>query len=138
MHKCINCGRTYSEQDESILKGCKCGSNLFIIQKSEQEQKESIIKEIDRFLNSLKRKKHIEAKIHFDLENIKVIKEGIYELNIRKLFEKSPIVVEIKDGAYHVHLPSAFEKGKYEGFVLREIEKEFLDEEKKLKKEIEE
>lgn len=134
MHKCMKCGKIYGDDATNLLKGCECGSNLFVFERSTKEKKDIVIKEIDRFLNSLKRKSRIRTKVHFDLENIKIIKEGIYELNIRKFFEKTPIVVEIRDGSYHIHLPSAFERGKYESFEIEEAEKELVDTPKKLKK----
>ena len=46
---------------------------------------------------------------------ITITDEGVYELDVEKLMEHSPIIVQ-KDGSYMVHLPSVF-KGKKKGSV---------------------
>ena len=42
-------------------------------------------------------------------EVIKVLEPGVYEINIEKLLEDSPIIIN-KDGSYMVYLPSIFKK----------------------------
>ena len=42
---------------------------------------------------------------------ISIDEEGVYDIDVEKLLEKSPIIVQ-KDGSYVVHLPSVFKKGK--------------------------
>jgi predicted nucleic acid-binding Zn-ribbon protein len=42
------------------------------------------------------------------------ISDGIYEIDVEKLLENSPIIVS-KDGSYMVHLPSVFKKGRKKG-----------------------
>jgi predicted nucleic acid-binding Zn-ribbon protein len=47
---------------------------------------------------------------------ITITDEGVYELDVEKLMEHSPIIVQ-KDGSYMVHLPSVF-KGKDKGSAI--------------------
>ncbi|UCG68435.1 MAG: hypothetical protein JSV09_11550 [Thermoplasmata archaeon] len=49
-------------------------------------------------------------------ENVAVItiSDGIYEIDVEKLMENSPIIVS-KDGSYMVHLPSVFKKARKKG-----------------------
>jgi len=42
-------------------------------------------------------------------EVINVVEPGVYEINIDKLMEDSPIIIS-KDGSYMVYLPSIFKK----------------------------
>jgi predicted nucleic acid-binding Zn-ribbon protein len=47
-------------------------------------------------------------------DNVAVIsidEEGVYDIDVEKLLEKSPIIVQ-KDGSYVVHLPSVFKRRK--------------------------
>jgi predicted nucleic acid-binding Zn-ribbon protein len=42
---------------------------------------------------------------------IKISEDGVYDIDIEKLLEDSPIIVQ-KDGSYMVHLPSVFKKAR--------------------------
>jgi predicted nucleic acid-binding Zn-ribbon protein len=42
---------------------------------------------------------------------ISIDEEGVYDIDVEKLLEKSPIIVQ-KDGSYVVHLPSVFKRKK--------------------------
>jgi predicted nucleic acid-binding Zn-ribbon protein len=42
---------------------------------------------------------------------ISIDEEGVYDIDVEKLLEKSPIIVQ-KDGSYVVHLPSVFKRRK--------------------------
>jgi predicted nucleic acid-binding Zn-ribbon protein len=45
---------------------------------------------------------------------ISIDEEGVYDIDVEKLLEKSPIIVQ-KDGSYVVHLPSVFKRRKKKG-----------------------
>jgi len=45
---------------------------------------------------------------------ITIDEEGVYDIDVEKLLENSPIVVK-KDGSYMVHLPSVFKKVRKKG-----------------------
>jgi predicted nucleic acid-binding Zn-ribbon protein len=61
------------------------------------------------------RKKTTKKEKKDNVAVITITDEGIYELDVEKLMEHSPIIVQ-KDGSYMVHLPSVF-KGKKKGSV---------------------
>ena len=149
-HICMNCGKKYEDDSEELLKGCSCGSTLFLFEKDIEDQtedesedileenskeakkskkssnkkqhKDTIVEEIDSFLKNLKAKFKKKTEIKFDLESIKVIKEGVYEINIGRLLEKMPLIIEIKEGSYNIHLPSAFKPEGFETFDIKELE----------------
>ncbi len=148
-HICMNCGKRYEDDSEELLKGCECGSTLFLFEKetegveedepketkgknsketkkskkaSNKKYRDSLVEEIDSFLKNLKDKFKKKSEIKFDLESIKVIKEGVYEINIGRLLEKMPLIIEIKEGSYNIHLPSAFKPEEFETFDIKELE----------------
>ncbi len=45
---------------------------------------------------------------------ISIDEEGVYDIDVEKLLERSPIIVQ-KDGSYVVHLPSVFKRVKKKG-----------------------
>jgi predicted nucleic acid-binding Zn-ribbon protein len=61
------------------------------------------------------KKKSTKKKKKDNVAVITITDEGVYELDVEKLMEHSPIIVQ-KDGSYMVHLPSVF-KGKDKGSV---------------------
>jgi predicted nucleic acid-binding Zn-ribbon protein len=61
------------------------------------------------------KKKAAKKKKKDNVAVITITDEGVYELDVEKLMEHSPIIVQ-KDGSYMVHLPSVF-KGKDKGSV---------------------
>jgi len=46
-----------------------------------------------------------------DINVIRIIEKGVYEINVEKLLDDSPIIIE-KDGSYLIHLPSLLESRK--------------------------
>ena len=42
---------------------------------------------------------------------VNVVEKGVYEIDIKALLEKSPIIIQ-KDGSYLIHLPSLFTSAK--------------------------
>jgi len=46
---------------------------------------------------------------HVDVINI--IEQGVYEIDVQRLLEDNPIVIQ-KDGSYLIHLPSLFKEGR--------------------------
>jgi predicted nucleic acid-binding Zn-ribbon protein len=48
-----------------------------------------------------------------EVESIRILEKGSYELNLKSLLEREEIIMSVKeDGRYLVHLPSVFDKGK--------------------------
>jgi len=141
-HQCMNCDRMYEDDADELVDGCECGSTLFLYQKSFEDEdasgdgeepapqprdavpeKDEIMEEIDDFLASIKGKEKGagDTKIRFDLQSIRVLEEGVYEINLKKLLDEVPLIVEVKDGNYHLHLPSVFHGGKEKNLSLKEL-----------------
>ena len=116
----MRCGNVYDDNDNSVLKGCKCGSVFFMYLKTAEDVKrmEEIQKELELKETSLE--KELELKIKqkrlerrkFDVETIRTPKEGVYEIDLDALMKKRPLIIHEKGKAYFIHLPSVFERFK--------------------------
>ncbi len=119
-HKCLNCGKVLDEDSQELMEGCSnCGQKLFVFEEGEKiddEKRGEIVKDVEELMESLEEeeevKKRIREAMEFDLESIKVKEPGVYEINLRKLLEEVPLIVEMKEGEYYIYLPSAFSKDK--------------------------
>ncbi|MBU0666555.1 MAG: Zn-ribbon domain-containing protein [Nanoarchaeota archaeon] len=111
----------YGDGSSEILKGCKCGGKLFFyIKKSalerqeehiqlSQKDKEQIEKDVYDILGTQIDK---EKPIVLDIESIKILRPGQYELDIVNLFKKQPLIYKLEEGKYVIDLIQSFKKNK--------------------------
>jgi len=112
-HKCIRCGKIYQDGDNSLLKGCDCGSVFFMYLRTPEDVK--YIEEMEKELKEKETTLEIELKKgvrkkKFGIETIKSPEKGVYEINLDALMKKKPLIILEKERAYIIHLPSVFEK----------------------------
>lgn len=118
-HKCVHCGRLIPENSREILEGCKnCGSHFFFFIRKEQlekakeeviELKEEEKKRVEEDVREIMNIKE-EAPVILDLESIRTIRPGKYEIDIINLFNKKrPIVYKLSEGKYIIDLASTLE-----------------------------
>lgn len=119
-HQCVRCGTFYEDGSRDIISGCSCGGRLFFFVK--KERMEEIKKATFRL--STTEKKQIEEDVFdligaperdqepvvLDLESIRVLKPGKYELDIVNLFADKPVVYKVDEGKYIIDLPESFRK----------------------------
>ena len=121
-HQCTKCGKVYPDASEEVLKGCSCGARFFYyirqekldeIKRGKTNEIQSTIKELDKT-----DKKQIEKDIRditgieeedkpviLDLESVKVIKPGKFEIDIVNLFNKKrPLIYKLEEGKYIIDL----------------------------------
>ena len=117
-HQCVRCGTLYEDGDNALLKGCECGAKLFFFIKKDK------LKKIQEATNKLttKEKEQIERDVFdlvgseidrkdpvvLDLESIRVLKPGKYELDLVHLFKKDPLVFKVGEGKYMIDLIASF------------------------------
>jgi uncharacterized protein len=120
-HQCVRCDTIYDDGAQEILKGCSnCGGRLFFyIKKEKLEQQKEITTQLTK-----KEKKQIEKDVYdligsemdkdkpvvLDLESIKILKPGKYELDLVHLFKKEPVIFKLGEGKYMIDLPASFRK----------------------------
>lgn len=111
-HRCMNCGEVYSDDSEKLIDGCECGSSLFMYENDVSdegldEEDEMVKEEVEEMVaEGISEKDNIQFQ--FDIDSISVEEEGVYSINVSRLLEEMPLVIQKSDGVYHIHLPSAF------------------------------
>jgi len=128
-HQCVHCSKVYPDASEELLKGCSsCGGKFFFyitqakLQKLEEEGKREDIlefkeedkKKIEEDIREIMDMENDETPVILDLESIKVLAPGKFQIDIVNLFNKKrPIIYKLEEGKYIVDLASGFGKGKY-------------------------
>ena len=119
-HKCVHCGKLIEENSREVLEGCgKCGSKFFFYIRKEQmdeakkpeiiELKEEEKKKIEEDVREIMDVKE-EVPVILDLESVRTIKPGKYEIDVINLFNKKrPIVYKISEGKYIIDLASTLQ-----------------------------
>jgi len=119
-HQCVRCGKFYDDGAEEILKGCPCGGRLFFyINKKKLEESKNIVTDLTtQEKNEIEKdvfdligiERDVEKPVVLDLESIRIIKPGKYELDIVNLFRKRPLIYKLEEGKYLIDLPESFKK----------------------------
>lgn len=123
-HQCVRCNTMYADGAQEILKGCSCGARLFFfIKKKHIDEGKELVSNL-----SQDEKKHIEEDVAeilhikqedsdkpvvLDVEAIRIMKPGKYELDLVHLFKKDPLIIKLEEGKYMIDLGQAF-SGKSE------------------------
>ena len=102
-HKCVRCSRVYLDGDSHALSsGCECGAKVFIFsQEGELDQVEDV-RWIEEELAGIVKK--TQAPVSLDVENVRILQNGIFEIDISSL-SKNPVVVKDSEGVYYLRLP---------------------------------
>ncbi len=128
-HQCVHCGNVYPDASKELLEGCSCGSKFFYYIK--QERIENINKEIQDTLFQLSNadKVQIEKDVReiigveeesdkpviLDLESVRIIKPGKFEIDIVNLFSKRrPLIYRLEEGKYIIDLAASLTGHKAE------------------------
>ena len=117
-HQCVRCGTLYEDGDSTLLKGCECGAKLFFFIKKDK------LKQVQEATDNLttKEKQQIEKDVFdlvgsevdkndpvvLDLESIRILKPGKYELDLVQLFKKEPLIFKVGEGKYMIDLIASF------------------------------
>lgn len=117
-HQCVRCNRLYPDGSQELLKGCECGGRFFFYVKQEA------IKEAQKLVSNLSTEEKTQMEndvleiigdvdenkpIVLDLESIKVLKPGKYELDLVDIFKGRPLVYKLEEGKYFIDVVSTFE-----------------------------
>ena len=127
-HQCTKCGKVYPDASNELLIGCICGSRFFYYIR--QEKFEQLQNEKDQILEELNKadKEQIEKDIReltgldkkpdepviLDLESVRVIRPGKFEIDIVNLFSKNrPLIYKLEEGKYVIDLTSTLNTKSY-------------------------
>lgn len=124
-HRCTHCGKIYPDDSSELLKGCACGCKFFYYIKTEniKASEEKIIefnkadkiqieKEI-REITGLDKKP--EKPVILDLESVKILGPGKFEIDLVNLFSKErPLIYKLGEGKYIIDLANSFKIDNHE------------------------
>ncbi|MFH0817921.1 MAG: Zn-ribbon containing protein [Candidatus Micrarchaeota archaeon] len=102
-HKCVRCNRIYTDGDSHALSGgCICGAKVFIFTNEGDLDSIEDIRWIEEELAGIVKK--TQAPVSLEVENVRVLQNGIFEIDIKSL-SKNPVVVKDIEGVYYLRLP---------------------------------
>jgi len=108
----------YDDGARELLSGCPCGAKLFFFIKKERlEKSKSALpedlsdkdkKQIEKDVYNLMGGEPDDAPVVLDLESIRVLKPGKYELDLVHLFQEQPLIFKLDDGKYVIDVAEGF------------------------------
>jgi predicted nucleic acid-binding Zn-ribbon protein len=144
-HRCVHCGAIYSAGSKEILTGCsKCGGHFFFYIKDEYLKNMKEIpeipsqekKQVEKQIREMAGITEEEVPIILDLESVRVVGSGKFEIDIVNLFNKKrPLIYKLEEGKYIIDLASTMGTGNLGKEDKRFIEISLDKEGKKKKKE---
>ena len=116
-HQCTSCGKVYPDASEELLNGCSCGAKFFYYirqEKLEEPEVKEIITELKK-ADKVQIEKDIrditgledkpDKPVILDLESVRVIRPGKFEIDIINLFNKKrPLIYKLEEGKYIIDL----------------------------------
>jgi predicted nucleic acid-binding Zn-ribbon protein len=121
-HQCVRCNTFYDDGSKELLNGCtKCGGKFFFFVRKEhikeaEKLSESLSlsdkKQIEKDVFSMLGVESPEKAVVLDLESIRILKPGKYELDLVKLLQKYPLIYRFDEGKYIIDLEETFKEGK--------------------------
>ena len=120
-HRCVHCGKIYVKASHEILSGCgECGGRFFFYIRDDQleelkkeplpipeRDKEKIEKDVREMIGAVDE----ETPVILDLESIRVLGDGKFELDLVKLFNKKmPLIYKLEEGKYIIDLASTLQR----------------------------
>jgi len=117
-HQCVHCGKFIEVGSREILDGCtECkGKFFFYIRDDQIKQLQEAKKEVPIEFDKVD-KKQVEEDVRnilkieddskpviLDLESIRVLKPGKFEIDIVSLMNRRPIVFKLEEGKYIIDI----------------------------------
>ena len=116
-HQCVRCSIMYEDGAAELLNGCTCGGKFFFFMKSRDIEtvKQMTVKLTDDDKKQMERdaldlvgEKAPTLPVVLDLESIRVLKPGKFEIDLVDLFRGKPLVYKLEDGKYIIDIVSTF------------------------------
>ncbi len=120
-HQCVRCSTMYEDGAAELLKGCSCGGKFFFFVKKEALQKAQELTvnltreekvQIEEDVLDIIGIEEADKPVILDLESIRILTPGKYELDLVELFKGKPLVYGVEDGKYIIDLASSFKTDK--------------------------
>ena len=117
-NKCVRCGKIYDNKSMAVLNGCGCGSRVFLFLRDDQAAEMALqppsdakpeLGWLEDELSFLARDKIVSIELDA-AENLRVLEQGSYELDIASLMKGDPLVVKSDKQVYYIKMPSVLKK----------------------------
>ena len=134
-HQCVHCKKIISIGSKELLEGClNCGGRFFFYIRDEQLEKakeEPIIeipekdkKKIEKDVREMAGIVNEDAPVILDLESIRTIGEGKFEIDVVNLFRRDrPLIYKIEEGKYIIDLATTMKRNAQDVKEIRNPEK---------------
>ena len=117
-HQCVHCSKILEVGSKEILEGCnRCGGKFFFYIRDEQvegirKSKEEIIpefntvdkKKVEEDVRSILKIEDESKPVILDLESVRVLQPGKFEIDIVSLMNRRPIVFKLQEGKYLIDI----------------------------------
>lgn len=125
-HQCVHCSKIIEVGSKEILDGCsKCGSRFFFYIRDEvaQRMKEQAQVPLQEFSTAQKEKVESDVReilkvedeempVILDIESVRVVAPGKYELDLVSLLSRKPIVFKLEEGKYMIDVEASLKQNK--------------------------
>lgn len=116
-HQCVRCSRIIPAGSRELLEGCNdCKGRFFFYIRDDQIKKikEELIeipeeekKQVEKDIREMAGITDEQAPVILDIESVRSIGEGKFELDLSKIFRKDrPLVYKLEEGKYIIDLAS--------------------------------
>ena len=119
-HQCVHCSKILEVGSKEILEGCNsCGGKFFFYIRDEQAarikaSKEEVIpefntvdkKKVEEDVRSILKIEDESKPVILDLESVRVLQPGKFEIDIVSLINRKPIVFKLEEGKYLIDIES--------------------------------
>jgi hypothetical protein len=113
-YQCVHCSRIIPSGSDEILKGCNnCSGKFFFYIKDEEaadiEKNKKLAlpaldeeskKSVEKDVRSILKVNDEDNPVILDIESIRVLGPGKYELDLVSLINRKPIVFKVEEGKY--------------------------------------
>ena len=117
-HQCVHCSKIIVVGSKEILEGCgDCGGKFFFYIRDEQvsaiEEAKSVPipefdsvdkKKVEEDVRAILKIEDDNKPVILDLESVRVLKPGKFEIDIVSLMNRRPIVFKLSEGKYIIDL----------------------------------
>ena len=119
-HQCVHCSKIIPVGSKEILEGCNnCGGKFFFYIRDDQvpkiqESKELPIpdfntvdkKQVEEDVRSILKIEDDSKPVILDLESVRILQPGKFEIDIVSLMNRRPIVFKLQEGKYLIDIES--------------------------------
>jgi len=117
-HQCVHCSKILKVGSKEILEGCDdCGGKFFFYIRDDQAErirlsKEEVLpefnimdkKKVEKDVRSILEVNDEEKPVILDLESVRILGPGRFELDIVSLMNRRPIVFKESEGKYSIDI----------------------------------